>query len=285
MEPATSFRVTPLNGARAGAAVSFPYDRDLVRRFRKTFPRARWRDETADWLVPGVRAQSRLEAWVAAELAELDAHADAKGRDDFAFDPFASPHVEVGNDLIVRTPYSRAVIALLRGIPWAAWDPEERAWRVPFRSVAELRRRLPAIEAAAAEATPEQRRARAAARRADPHVKVRRADRRRARYPVPADDPPPAGSPIATLFGVVVFEESDGELLTEAEASAYPFALGAADRFVWASWREPTFRELRVEPAPARQGDERGWWPPTLDDLDETRSNRSRAYRRRLAQD
>jgi hypothetical protein len=282
MEPAVDFRVTPAEGERPGACVAFPYDRELVRRFRNAFPRARWRDE-GFWWVPGVRAAARLDAWVAQELADLDAHADAKGRDDFAFEPFASPYLDVADDLIVRTPYSRAVIAALRTIPWAHWDPDERVWRVPFRSVAELRRRLPEIEAAARQAEPEARKARAAERRADPAAKRRQADRRRARYPVPAADPPPLGAPVATLFGVVVFEGSDGELLTAEAASAYPF-VAEADAFVWADWREPTFRELRaIKPAPDPDRLDRGWWAPMEADIEETRARLARRYRRPAA--
>jgi len=282
MEPATDFRITPSDGERPGAFAAFPYDRELVRRFRAAFPRARWREETG-WFVPGVRAAPRLDAWVSRELAALDAHADAKGRDDFAFDPWTSGYLEAGpEDLMVRTPYSRTVVAVLREVPWARWDALARAWRVPYRSVPELRRRWPEIEAAARRNEPQARKARAAERAPDPLARRRQADRRRSRYPVPADDAPPIGQPVGTLFGVVVFENSEGELVEDG--GAYPF-VDDPDRFVWASWRPPFFRELRaLRPASEPEGRARGWWAPTADDIDETRSRLARSLRRRDAE-
>jgi len=44
MEIASAFQVTPSDGEKPGAYAVFPYDRDLVRRFREAFPRARWRE-------------------------------------------------------------------------------------------------------------------------------------------------------------------------------------------------------------------------------------------------
>ena len=63
------------------------------------------------------------------------------GRDAFAFEGLDSPYLQVAEDLRVRTPYSRSVIAELRNVPWACWDSKMKAWRVPFRSWEELRRR------------------------------------------------------------------------------------------------------------------------------------------------
>lgn len=280
MELTSDFRITPADGERAGAYASFPYDRELVRRFRKAFPRARWREE-GRWFVPGVRAQRRLDRWMAEELEAIDRHADAKGRDDFEFDPLASDYLEAGDELVVRTPWSRTVVNEMRAVPWARWDPLFRVWRVPYRSVAELRRRWPAIEAAARRNEPEARLARAMARTPDPMSRRRAADRRKARYPVPLDAPPPLGAAVGTLFGVVVFEDSDGELPAAAELEPYPFAAGAPDRFVWARFRPPFFRELRtLAPAPEPVDRSRGWWPPTEAEIDETRARLARQWRR-----
>ena len=283
MELTSDFRITPAEGERAGAYASFPYDRELVRRFRKAFPRARWREE-GRWFVPGVRAALRLDRWMTQELEAIDRHADAKGRDDFAFDPLASAYLEAGDELVVRTPWSRTIVNELRAVPWARWDPLARVWCVPYRSVAELRRRWPAIEAAAQRNEPEARLARAAARTPDPLARRRAADRRRARYPVPIDDAPPAGEPVGTLFGVVAFEESHGELPSAEELAAYPFAEGSPDRFVWARFRPPGFRELRAAAPAAEPVDlSRGWWSPTEAELDEARARLGRAWRRREA--
>ena len=60
--------------------------------------------------------------------------ADARGRDAHAFEPIASPYLEAGDDLVVRTPFSRSVVDALRQVPWARWDPDTKAWRVPYRA-------------------------------------------------------------------------------------------------------------------------------------------------------
>ena len=132
-----------------GATAAFPYDRMTVQRFREAFPRARWRDDLGAWFVPGKRAERRLTAWMSRAWTGVLAHADQRGRDAFTFEPITSPYLEVAEDLVVRTPYSRTVIAELRAVPWARWDPASKVWRVPFRSFEELSRRWPAIEDAA----------------------------------------------------------------------------------------------------------------------------------------
>src|SRR3712207_4824898 len=169
-----------------GATAAFPYDRTTVERFRAAFPRARWRDDLRAWFVPGTRAERRLTAWMGREWPGVLAHADQRGRDAFAFEPIASPYLEVAGGFVVRTPYSRAVIAELRAVPWARWDPALKAWRVPFRSFEELSRRWPAIEDAARRAEPGERRKREEGRKASPGHADRRAqaaERRRERAP------------------------------------------------------------------------------------------------------
>src|SRR6478609_11399503 len=103
MEIAAAFQVRPAEGDRPGALVAFPYDRELVRRFRDTFRRARWREAEGGWFVPGTRAVARIEVWIASELDALDRHADAKGRDAFVFDPLESIYLTAGQDLEVKT--------------------------------------------------------------------------------------------------------------------------------------------------------------------------------------
>jgi hypothetical protein len=219
---------------------------------------------------------------MAAEQAAVDRHADAKGRDDFQFDPFASIYLEAGtDDLIVRTPWSRSIVATMRAIPWARWDHLARVWRVPYRSAAELRRRWPAIEVAAQRNEPEARLARALARTPDPLARQRQADRRRRRYPVPLRDAPPADAPVATLFGVIVFEGSDGELPSAEETAAYPFATTDPESFVWATFRTPEYREIKaLKPAEGEPDRARGWWPATADEIEEARRVLARGYRR-----
>ena len=279
MEIAFAFRVDPSDDAeRPGAYAAFPYDRDLVRRFRERFPRARWRGAEQRWFVRGTTAVQRLDAWMAQELETLDRHADAKGRDAYIFDPLESPYLTVADDLKVRTPYSRTVVEILRQIPWAHWDPEERIWRVPFRSYEELKARWPEIEEAAQRNEPEARKRRREERKAAVPEETSRiqAERRRRRYPVPGDDLPPLGFPLATLqWGVVVFEEIESDLIDDPGAGEiYPQIKTDMSRYVWARWRMPALSEIyRTRPVRS-DGDpdlraDRGWWWPSRDELQE----------------
>jgi hypothetical protein len=224
------------------------------------------------------------------------AHADQRGRDAFAFEPITSPYLEVADGFVVRTPYSRAVIAELRSVPWARWDPALKAWRVPFRSFEELRRRWPAIEGAARLAEPEERRKREEGRKASPGHGDRRAEaaeRRRKRYPVPEDAPPPLDRVLMTHAGCAVFEAVTGELAEPAVAARfYPGVAAGPAALVWAARRRPGHAELvkawpaRTAPSPADLA--RGWWQPTIEALREERRRaasleRARATRRAKA--
>jgi len=279
-----------------GATAAFPYDRITVERFREAFPRARWRDDLGAWFVPGKRAERRLTAWMSRAWTGVLAHADQRGRDAFTFEPITSPYLEVADDLMVRTPYSRAVIAELRAVPWARWDPESKAWRVPFRSFEDLRRRWPAIEDAARRAEPEERRSRAESRRFSPEHGERRAEaaeRRRHRYPVPEDALPPLGRVLMTHAGPMVFEAVTGEIVEPEIADRfYPGVAAGPAALIWAAWRRPTHAELvqawpaRTTPGPAELA--RGWWTPAIDALREERRKaasleRARATRRAKA--
>jgi hypothetical protein len=262
-----------------GATAAFPYDRMTVERFRTAFPRARWRDDLGAWFVPGATAERRLNAWSSREWTGVLAHADERGRDAFAFEPLTSQYLEVGDDLVVRTPYSRAVVAELRMVPWARWDPASKAWRVPFRSVEELCRRWPAIEDAARRAEPGERRKREADRRASPEHADRlaeAAERRRNRYPVPEDALPLLAHVLMTHAGCAVFEAVTGEVVDpEVAARFYPGVAAGAGTLVWATRRRPTHDELvrawpaRGEAAPAETA--RGWWQPTIEVLRDER--------------
>jgi len=292
---APEFRVAhPEAGDGApGATAAFPYDRMTVERFRAAFPQARWRDDLGAWFVPGTRAERRLTAWMGREWSGVLAYADERGRDAFAFEPIESPYLEVGDGFVVRTPYSRAVIAELRAVPWARWDPADKAWRAPFRSFEELRRRWPAIEEAARGAEPEARRKREESRKASPEHgdrKAEAAERRRHRYPVPEDATPPVDQVLMTHAGAVVFDAVTGEVVAPALASRfYPGVLPGPATLIWAVWRRPDHAELvaawpaRTPPAPSDLA--RGWWQPPIEVLREERRRaasleRARATRR-----
>ncbi len=278
MELPAAFQVTPTDGEKPGAFAVFPYDRDLVRRFREAFPRARWRGAEECWFVPGTTASRRLDTWMSQELETLDRHADAKGRDAFIFDPLESRYLTVEDDLRVRTPYSRTVVEAMRAIPWARWDSEQRVWRVPFRSYEELRLRWPEIEEGARRNEPaekQRRRAEQKSRRSGKADLVQ-AERRRRRYPVPGDDLPPLESPISIFqWGVVVFEEIEGERIRQEDIrELYPHLHGDLDHYVWVKWRMPDLREVyRTKPSRAEEAlglrSERGWWLPSRDELQE----------------
>ena len=264
---------------RPGATAAFPYDRMTVERFRAAFPRARWRDDLGAWFVPGTSAERRLNAWSSREWSGVLAYADERGRDAFTFEPVTSPYLEVAEDLVVRTPYSRDVVSELRLVPWARWDPSSKAWRVPFRSVEELRRRWPGIEQAARRAEPEERRKRAESRRGSPEHAERlaeAAERRRNRYPVPEDSLPPLGQVLMTHAGCVVFEAVTGEVVEPLVAVRfYPGVAADAGTLIWATRRRPTHVELvRTWPTRVTPGQvefTRGWWQPTIETLREER--------------
>lgn len=262
-----------------GATAIFPYDRMTVERFREAFPKARWRDDLGAWFVPGTRAEQRLTKWMGREWSGVLAYADQRGRDAFTFEPISSPYLEVADGFLIRTPYSRTVIAELREVPWARWDPALKVWRVPFRSFEALSRRWPAIEAAARRAEPEERRKREESRRASPAHADKRAEaaeRRRNRYPVPEDAPPPLDRVLMTHVGCVVFEAVTGELAEPViTARFYPGVTTGPATLIWASWRRPSHAELvqawpaRTQPGPADLA--RGWWQPTIEVLREER--------------
>lgn len=295
---AASFGVRPAGEDEPpGAHACFPYDRALVERFRDAFPRARWRGEAGCWFVPGVRAAARVDAWMTRELFALDRHGDEKGRDAHGFEPLPpSPYLQTGDELVVRTPYSRTVVEVMRAIPWARWDAEARVWRVPYRSYEALRRRWPEIEAAARRNEPDERRRRAEARRGDPaaveQARAREQERRRRRLPVPLSEPPPLGVPVATVpYGVVVFEAADADALNPADLPALYAppqdpARDGAGPLVWAHWRPPGWRELAAARPAAEEPDaaaRRGWWMPTRSELHDTRRAMRRSERARTA--
>src|SRR3978361_2249151 len=106
-----------------GATAAFPYDRMTVERFREAFPRARWRDDLGAWFVPGTTAERRLRAWSSREWSGVLAYADERDTEVFTSKRIRSPSLEVANELVGRTPYSRAVIDELRMVAWARWNP------------------------------------------------------------------------------------------------------------------------------------------------------------------
>lgn len=273
---------------RDGAAATFDYDRMTIERFRAAFPRARWDDERKAWWVPGKTADRRISRWRALEAARADVHADAKGRDAYAFEPIDSRYLKAGLDLVVSTPYSRTVVEELRQVPFARWDEEHKVWRIPYRSYDALRRRWPTIEAAARRNEPEERRRRLAEAKESEEftaARQRAAERRKHRYPVPIDDPPPLSRPVATFYGIVAFTGTSGELAeTETLERFYPHIARGSD-LVWASWQTPSLEELvKTWPARAEPDAEeraRGWWQPTKPELVEARKAAKAMERRR----
>ncbi|MBB4238154.1 hypothetical protein [Rhizobium esperanzae] len=270
---------------KPGADIAFPYDRMTVEQFRRRFPRARWNDDRKAWFVPGRTASRRIGRWLAELEAEADAHADAKGRDAFVFDPIDSPYLQLGKaGFRIRTPYSKTVVDELREVPFSRWDGDLRIWHVPFRSYEDLRRRWPDIEAAARRNEPEERRRRAEERKGseeDIRSRLRSAERKRRRYPLLSHDLPPIGRPVAITYGIVVFTEISGELVApDVVADVYPDV--TEDHF-WGYWRRPTLEELvRTWPAKMSPDGDKAWWLPTIAELRPARRTaRSREARKR----
>lgn len=273
------------------AAVTFPFDRMTVQRFRETFPRARWNDRRRAWIVLGKTARRRVDRWMAKEQSRADPCAEAKGRDAYAFEPILSPYLSVDRDgFRVRTPYSRKLVEKIRQVPFARWDSAEKAWRVPFSSYDDLVDHWQAIEAEAKRCEPEERRKRAEARKGTDEERIARrrtAERKRRRIPLPAEDLPPRGRPIATgLYGLIVVDNVTGELVDADEVTdLYP---DFPDDRVWGTWRVPSLEELvhtwpsKVEPREHER--QRGWWLPTIEELREARRSARSRERRMVAQ-
>jgi hypothetical protein len=113
-------------------------------------------------------------------------------------------------------------------------------------------------------------------------------ERRKKRLPVPSDDLPPLGRPVAkAAFGIVVITEVTGEIVDPREISEHH--PDASDEHVWAGWRAATLEEL-VHTWPSKTGPGvferfRGWWSPNLDELREARRAAKSAERRRGARE
>jgi hypothetical protein len=265
---------------KVGATATFPYDRATTERFRKVFPKARWRDDLRAWFVPGTTAERRLSRWLAREVSAVSSYDDERGRDAFAFDPIKSPYLRQSDDLEIRTPFSPGIVDQLRDIPWAWWDPEQKAWHVPFRSLDELRRRWPTIEGLAYRSEPVERRKRREAAKGSPAQAEQIAlteERRRRRHPLPAEPLPPLGQVVMTGgHGAVIFTDITGEFVeADIRQRFYPDVAPQESELIWAEWRRPTLSEL-IDTWPAKRppfDDERGrgWWRATLSELREAR--------------
>jgi hypothetical protein len=213
----------PVEG-KTGATAAFPYDRMTVERFRSAFPGARWRDDLRAWFVPGTTAERRLNRWLGREMSGVLTYADERGRDAFAFQSIESRCLEVADGLRIRTPYSKTVVEELRAVPWAWWDGDLKAWRVPFRSWEELQKRWPAIEAAAQRNEPAERQKRQRARKGtqeQQEAATRAAERRQRRYPVPDEPLPPLERVVMTHLGAILFTDTTGELAEDALAMRF----------------------------------------------------------------
>lgn len=206
------------------------------------------------WRLPGATAVRRAIRWFDRELPTSFGRADERGRDSFSFEPIVSAYLTVADEFVVRTPYSRTVAEELRAVPWAWWNGEDKAWHVPFRSVDELRKKWPAIEAAAKRNEPEARKQRYEAAKSEPGYegsKLATRERRRRRYPVPAAALPPLDRVLMSRDGPLVVLEVTGEVVPDETAQRhYGWSATQQDQ-VWATWRRPTFDEL-VGTWPAR---------------------------------
>ncbi|WP_246617950.1 hypothetical protein [Rhizobium populisoli] len=143
------------------------------------------------------------------------------------------------------------------------------------------------IEEAAKRAEPEERRKLAEARKGtDEEAKAKRrtSERRKKRLPVPINDLPLLGRPVATTsFGIVVLTEITDEFVDADEiAEHHP---DSDNEHVWAGWRVATLDDLvHTWPARTEPGEYerlRRWWQPTFDELRVARSSAKSRERRR----
>ena len=230
--------------------------------------------------------------WLASEADRRAPYEQERGRDAYQFEPILSHYLQVTDQgFRVRTPFSRQVVDELRQIPFARWNGADKVWEIPFASYDDLQHRWQAIEEGAKRSEPEERRKRADARRGteeEARAKRRMSERRKKRLPVPSDDLPPLGRPVATAaFGIVVITEVTGEIVDPREISEHH--PDASDEHVWAGWRAATLEEL-VHTWPSKTGPGeferfRGWWSPNLDELREARRAAKSAERRRGARE
>jgi hypothetical protein len=263
--------ITVGDSGTSGAFVEFSNDRELRRRFREAFPRARWHPRKGCWHVPGSRAQARLESWRSRELPNFGRFLNQKGRDAFDFEPIMSPYLtDTGNDLKIETPYSRVIVNVMHQISGASWDGHGRCWRVPYRCLMTLRSKWREIEGAADALQPE-----AIARRRERKKQATRrnaSERRRKRYPVLVGALPPLDIPVQTSrWGVIVFVEVTSEIVEGVNDCVYPFVRHIRGDFIWARWRMPTLAELEAA-VPSRGGRSLksvGWSRPTKYELDQ----------------
>lgn len=124
----------------------------------------------------------------------------------------------------------------------------------PFPQFEELRKRWPAIEAAALRSEPEERRRRQDERKAAPdfaRVRAAASEKHRRRYPVLADTLPPLDRPLLSHEGAVTFVEITIDVVApEIARERYPWSSEAAGDLIWALWWRPSHDEcMRAWPS------------------------------------
>ena len=144
--------------------VSFPYNRERNERFKEQLrkngiKKPNWDPSKKLWRVTGDNAKRVVDEWVAAENAleeqgrALDEKAKLEGVD--------SRYVkDSGYGFSIRTPFDEEgrLQSLIKEIPRAEWNRAGKYWHIPYRDIADLKRRLPAIEARIEELTGDVRR-------------------------------------------------------------------------------------------------------------------------------
>lgn len=286
----TKITVTPGTDC---ATVAFPYDRDLVASLKTEFPKARWDTGRKAWAIPGKTAAKRAEKWIAARKAAEPTADDAqRARDDLAFNPIESRRVGIDfSGLTVRTPYSEAIVALLRGIKGSSFDRgapnnKDGFWRVPVTSADALRAVLPEIERlsgeieAADRAKAKARGARRAAQQAEwdrerQERQAAKTERVSRRYMELLSAAPPVGA-VIRLRGEAIKVESLGKpwRLSDDDADMCGLLGHEGERVCYVYWREATEAEeadlTAREVAAARAAAERAEAKAALRVLEDT---------------
>jgi hypothetical protein len=98
----------------------------------------------ADMIEAPVRAAAAEAARAAA--AEARAADEKRAMAEATASLAASAHATLaGRAYAVRTPYHEEIVSLLRAVPGAKWNRDEKAWLVPSKAAVELSRAMPRI--------------------------------------------------------------------------------------------------------------------------------------------
>jgi hypothetical protein len=206
---------------QSSVRVSFAYDRELLEDFKKTFPSARWDGSSKQWVIPGVRAAKRYDAWrdaakdkMLSAAAAKEAATNAARKEAIAKISASSDnhkHLRIGVDgLRLSFQYDPALVQAVKRIKGAYWNSGAKEWTVPFGAAEEAKKiaeKIGRVEQARQVALREEAKSKAA------EAKRREEQRAKARASrVPVVPGSVASGQTLTVAGRVVTVEGLGKL-------------------------------------------------------------------------